>query len=89
MGQEHTAKQILTLWETKRDDMMTGDMDTALLADLVKAAQVGGKPKVKFLAFKSLSKTGKRVMNVLAEPADAYVKPGSAAKPTEKPRSSW
>lgn len=90
MAQERTAKELLSLWETKRDDMMTGDVDTVKMAELVKAAQVGGKPKIKFLAFKSLSRTGKRVMNILAEPADAYVKPGTAADAkTEKSKTSW
>ena len=89
MGQG-TAKELLTLWQTKRDDMMGGDVDTDKMAELVKAAQVGGKTKIKFLAFKSLSKTGKRVLNILAEPADAYVRP--ASKGESKPEtgsSSW
>ena len=87
MGQG-TAKELLTLWETKRDDMMGGDVDTEKLANLVKAAQIGGKPKIKFLAFKGLSRTNKRVLNILAEPADEYKK-SEDKKPDSKPRSTW
>lgn len=82
------AKELLTLWETKRDDMLGGDVDTEKLENLVKAAKVGGKPKIKFLAFKNTSKTGRRILNILAEPADEYVKPGKEKK-EGKPRSSW
>ena len=83
-----TAKELVTLWETKREDMLGGDVDTEKLENLVKAAKVGGKPKIKFLAFKNTARNGKRILNILAEPADEYVKPGDAKK-EEKPRSSW
>ena len=89
MSQERTAKQIITLWETKRDDMLTGDMDTAVLADLVKAAQIGGKTKVKFLGFKGYSKTNKKVLNILAEPSDPYVKAGGEPSKKEERKTSW
>ena len=83
-----TAKELVTLWETRRDDMLGGDVDTEKLENLVKAAKVGGKPRIKFLGFKGMSRTGKKVLNILAEPADEYVKPGSSKK-EEKPRTSW
>jgi hypothetical protein len=60
------------------------------MESLVKAAKVGGKPKIKFLGFTGFARNGKKILNILAEPADAYVKPGSAGKPaTEKPKTSW
>lgn len=83
-----TAKELVTLWETKREDMLGGDVDTEKLENLVKAAKVGGKPKIKFLAFKNVAKNGKRILNILAEPADEYVKAGKEKK-EEKPRSTW
>lgn len=87
---KRTAKELVTLWETKRDDMLTGDLDTELMENLVKAAKVGGKPKIKFLGFKGIARNGKKVLNILAEPADEYVKPGSVAgTASDKPKSSW
>ena len=88
--QKGTAKELVTLWQTtKRDDMLTGDLDVELMENLVKAARVGGKPKIKFLGFKGVARNGKNVLNILAEPADAYVKPGTAEKSADKPKSSW
>lgn len=86
------AKQLLTLWETKRDDMMTGEIKVELLENLVKAAKIGGFPCVKFLAFKNLSPTGKKLLNVLADPCHAYVKPGTEGKSKideKKKTASW
>lgn len=87
-----TAKELMTLWETRRDDMLGGDIEVEKLENLVKAAKVGSKPMIKILAFKGLSRTGKKVLNLLAEPAEFYVKPGSEKKEPkkeEKPRSTW
>jgi len=86
-----TAKELLTLWETRRDDMLTGDVEVGKMEELVKAAKVGGKPMIKFLGFKGVSRTGKKVLNILAEPGDAYVKPGTEVSKNgaEKSKSSW
>lgn len=84
-----TAKELVTLWETKVENMLGGNCDVELLENLVKAAKIAGKPEIKFLAFKNVSRNNKKILNVLAEPADKYVKPSGAAKTSEKPRSTW
>lgn len=89
MAGDEFAIELVTLWETRREDMMTGEVNTALLENLVKAAQVGGKPKIKFLGFKSIARNGKKVLNIVAKPADAYVKPAGGTEVAEKPKTSW
>lgn len=68
------AKQLVTLWQTKIDNMVSGEIETDKLDALVKAAKVGGKAAIKFLGFKNTSKTGKKILNILAEPCDPYQK---------------
>ncbi len=85
-----TAKELVTLWETKVENMLGGNVSVDVVENLVKAARVGGKPEIRLIAFKNVSKSGKKILNVLAEPADKYVKAGGEKKTAEeKPRSSW
>lgn len=80
------AKQLVSLWQTKNDNMVAGEMELEKLETLVKAAKVAGKKAVKFLAFKNTSPSGKKLLNILAEPCDPYVgKDGKAKQKTE----SW
>lgn len=84
-----TAKELVTLWETRVENMLGGNISVEKLENLVKAAKIEGKPEVKFLAFKNQSRTGKKILNILAEPADAYVKGTGAKKEEPKARSAW
>lgn len=84
-----TAKELVTLWETKVENMLGGNLPVETLDNLVKAAKVAGKPEIKFLAFKNQSRTGKKILNILAEPADAYVKNTGEKKQETKARSTW
>lgn len=85
-----TAKELVTLWETKVENMLGGDVDVELLENLIKAAKIAQKPCIKFLAFKNVSRSGKKILNILAEPTDKYVKGAGEKKPAqEKPRSTW
>ena len=85
---EHTAKELVTLWETPVENMLGGEVDVEKLDNLVKAAKIAGKPRIKFLAFKNIARNNKKILNVLAEPADAYTK-GAGTKAADKPRSTW
>lgn len=68
------AKQLMTLWPTRKEGMVSGEIETAKLEELVKAAKIGGKLAVKFLGFKNVTPTGKNVLNILARPCDPYQK---------------
>ena len=82
------AKKICTLWQTKNDTMLAGEIPLEMLEGLVKAAHLGKHEAVKFLAFKGESKGGKKILDILAEPCDPYVRGESQREPTA-PRSSW
>lgn len=84
------AKELVTLWETKVENMLGGNCDVEKLENLVKAAKIAGKPEIKFLAFKNIARNQKKILNILAEPADKYVK-GAGEKKTasDKPRTTW
>jgi hypothetical protein len=84
-----TAKELVTLWETKVENMLGGNVSVEVVENLVKAAKVGGKEEIKFLAFKNVARNGKKILNILAEPADKYVKAGSKSEGQPKARSSW
>jgi hypothetical protein len=86
MAKGGTAKDLVTLWQTKVDNMLSGEMLTEELEKLVKAAKVGNKKAIKFLGFKNHSRSGKPILNILAEPADPY-KGKDGEK--EKPAPSW
>ena len=83
------AIKLTTLWQTKKDGMLTAELDVSSLDALVKAAKVGGKTKVKFLAFTGTSQGGKRTIDILAEPCDPYVKPGDSTREHTAPPKSW
>ncbi|MDE2103384.1 MAG: hypothetical protein KGL39_39450 [Patescibacteria group bacterium] len=69
------AKQLVSLWPNRKiPNMMSGEIAVADLENLLKAATVGGKKAIKFLAFKNETKTGRTVVNILAEPCDPYEK---------------
>lgn len=85
-GKGGTAKDLVTLWQTRVENMLSGEVSVDELETLLKAAKVGNKKAIKFLAFKNTSRgKGIPILNILAEPCDPYVKEG--AEPKAKP--SW
>lgn len=84
-----TATKLTTLWQTKKEGMLTATLDLSSLDSLVKAAKLAGKPNIKFLAFTGTSQGGKRIIDILAEPCDPYVKPGESQREPTVPPKSW
>lgn len=82
------AKELFSLWETRKPDMLSGEVMLEKVEELVKAARVGQKKAIKFLAFKNLSRSGKKVLNVLCEPCDPYVKKDGST-PSTGGNNTW
>jgi hypothetical protein len=69
--------------------MLGGEFPVEKLEALVKAAKVGHKESIKFIAFKNLSRSGKKIINILAEPCDPYKKQDKDAEGNPNPTASW
>ena len=83
-----TAVKLCTLWQTKKEGMLTCELDVTSLEALVKAAKLVQKTKVKFLAFAGQSQGGKRTIDILAEPCDPYQK-GTTQRESTAPPQHW
>lgn len=66
--------QLGTLWETKTPELMTGEILVTTLEAIVKAAKLQNFTAVKLFGEKAFSSSGKRILNINAQPADPYVK---------------
>jgi hypothetical protein len=70
-----------TLWETKTPELMTGEILVTTLEAIVKAAKLQNFAAVKLFGEKAFSSSGKRILNINAQPADPYVKGAKTADP--------
>lgn len=66
--------QLGTLWETKTPELMTGEVLVTTLEAIVKAAKLQNFAAVKLFGEKAFSASGKRILNINAQPSDPYVK---------------
>ena len=74
-----------TLWETKNEHLLTGEISVSTLEAIVKSAKMNGFTAVKLFGEKTFSGSGKKILNINAQPAHPYV----AGAKAERDVKSW